>query len=237
MILKTHIFILLILVQFFAFKNALSNNIYEEITKWANFFVGIKYDANPVGTYVTTLQVEDDTNFDCMSFTFRVLELSHAKTKEEAQQNALFFRFPTGVNVSLNEGRVSSYQGRFEYGEDMVLSGKFGKDVSAFIAPTEFAKKDDKIAYIKTNYLIQSIEKLNNGDIIFFVKDANKRMYGEVVAHIGFIEKTKDGIFLIHASGSKAYAGKSVKEGYVVKVPLLSYLQNTNFIGAIITRL
>ena len=56
------------------------------------------------------------------------MELALSHTPEEAIQIALEKRFHSkGI---LKDGKVVNYDDRFEYGEDMIESGKWGKEVT-----------------------------------------------------------------------------------------------------------
>jgi len=69
-----------------------------------------------------------DERVDCMYLTFRAVELALSHSPEEATQIALEKRFHSkGI---LKDGQVMNYDDRFEYGEDMIESGKWGKDIT-----------------------------------------------------------------------------------------------------------
>jgi len=66
-----------------------------------------------------------DERVDCMYLTFRAVELALSYSPEEAVQIALEKRFHSkGV---LKDGQIMNYDDRFEYGEDMIESGKWGR--------------------------------------------------------------------------------------------------------------
>ena len=133
-----------------------------------------------------------------------------------------------------------NYEDRFEYGEDMVTSGKWGKDVSEKIGKTERvagSRGRDHYEYIPKAAMLKSdaLKRLADGDIIYFVKDPSKRAVGEVVGHLGIIKVEKAEPMLIHASGSKK--GKDRPGGGIVKkVELSGYLKDMKFIGVMVTR-
>jgi len=210
----------------------------EKIVFWAEKFVGTPYDMNPLGEYVSRATIVADERMDCMYLTFRVVELALSKTPEEAIEVALEKRFHSkGV---LKEGRVANYEDRFEYGEDMIESGKWGKEVTAEIGKIitiKGSRGKGLVGVLPSRRLLTGLMSLKSGDIIFFATKPEKRKAGEVIGHIGFIrvEKRPDDpgsreVFLIHASGTKR------KGGEVSKVLLKDYLFKMGFIGVRITR-
>ncbi|MBI4710520.1 MAG: hypothetical protein HY806_06695 [Nitrospirae bacterium] len=235
-----------------ALKNARTG---EKIAFWAEQFIGAPYDTDRLGTYVRREAIVSDENMDCMYHVFRSAELALSNSPEEAVSKALDLRFHTkGI---LKEGRVVNYNVRFQYGEDMIASGKWGTDVTAGFGKTSKIKGSRNY----TNYEILSkqealsaVEKFKTGDIVFFIKRPEKRLSGEIVGHIGIIQsgvkslgsgvkiqKQKDGeqkpmdkkeVYLIHASGAK---GRNAK-GRVMKVLLGEYLKSMPFIGVKVTR-
>jgi hypothetical protein len=210
----------------------------EKITFWAEKFVGIPYDPDPLGEYVSKAVIVADERVDCMYLTFRVIELALSHSPEEAIQIALEKRFHSkGV---LKEGRVMNYDDRFEYGEDMIESGKWGREVTSQVGRIKKIKGSrgkDFIEFLPSAELLNGVKKLKNGDIIFFVKKTEKRQVGEIIGHIGILkvakgqkDKRKGEAYLIHASGIKG------KGGMVKEVLLKDYLSEMPFIGARITR-
>ena len=107
----------------------------ERIAFWAERFVGIPYDEDPQGLYVTRAAIVADEKMDCMYLTFRSVELALSDAPEEAVQIALEKRFHT--RGRLQDGKVLNYEDRYEYGEDMVASGKWGKEITAALGPTK----------------------------------------------------------------------------------------------------
>jgi hypothetical protein len=214
------------------------NPIGENIAFWAEKFVGVPYDTDPLGEYVSRATLVADERVDCMYLTFRAVELALSHSPEEATQIALEKRFHSkGV---LKDGQVMNYDDRFEYGEDMIESGKWGKDITSEIgriAKIKGSKGRDFVETLPSTELLNGIKRLKSGDIIFFVKKPEKRKGGEIIGHIGIIrtEKSqkdggKSGVYLIHASGIKG------KGGVVKKVLLKDYLSKMDFIGVRITR-
>ena len=215
-----------------------SKPIGERIVFWAEKFIGTPYDMDPSGEYVSKATIVADGRIDCMYLTFRVVELALSKTPEEAIQVALDKRFHAkGV---LKKGQVINYDDRFEYGEDMIESGKWGKEVTTEIGKITKIKGSrgkDFVEVLPPGALLMGQKNLKSGDIIFFVTRPEKRKVGEVIGHMGFIkvERRPDDsgsgdIFLIHASGTKQ------KGGEVRKVLLQDYLSKMGFIGVKITR-
>ena len=221
----------------------------ERIAFWAENFVGFPYDTDPLGRYVRKKKIVTDHKMDCMYLVFRSVELALSKTPEEAVKEALYLRFRNKGRLDGN-GNVMNYDDRFQYAEDMIASGKWGKDVTAKIAPTKEipGSRGYKIVrYIPKAELMEKkyYSRLESGDIIYFIKDPKKRVVGEIVGHLGIISREASlggtTVYVINASGTKTPAtarGRSTSccGGYVKKVPLTDYLSKTGFIGAKFTR-
>ena len=210
----------------------------ERIAFWAEKFIGVPYDMDPLGEYVSKATIVADERVDCMYLTFRAVELALSYTPEEAIQVALEKRFHSkGI---LKDGKVINYDDRFEYGEDMFESRKWGKDITyevGKIIKIKGSRGKDFVEILPSNELLNGMKRLKSGDIIFFVKKPEKRKVGEIVGHIGIIkveksqkEEGKGGVYLIHASGIKE------KSGVVKKVLLREYLSKMPFVGVKITR-
>ncbi len=180
-----------------------------------------------------------DERVDCMYLTFRAVELALSSTPEEAIQVALEKRFHSkGI---LKDGRVINYNDRFEYGEDMVESGKWGREITSEMGKRikiEGSRGKASVEVLSADALIRGMGGLKSGDLIFFVKEPRKRKVGEIVGHIGIVrvveglgksQRSRD-FFLIHASGTKA------RGGAVKKVRLRDYVSKMPFIGVKITR-
>ncbi|MFN3395774.1 MAG: hypothetical protein ACK4Z9_03140, partial [Thermodesulfovibrionales bacterium] len=212
-----------------------NRDIGERIAFWAEKFIGIPYDPDPLGDYVTKKVIVNDEKVDCMYLSFRTLELALSRTPEEAVEIALDKRFITrGV---MREGRVLNYDERFQYGEDMLDSGKWGKDITPMLGRLSYIKGSrgrKEVAIISKEdmlYLLRERENpLKDGDFIYFVKFPNKRSGDEIVGHIGIIKKEEGKAFLVHASGNKN------KGGIVKKIPLIDYLESMPFAGIRIGR-
>ena len=207
----------------------------ERIAFWAEKFIGTPYDPDPLGTYVTRAVIVADDQVDCMYLTFRAVELALSRTPEEAVQMALEKRFHD--QGTLLDGRVANYDGRFEYGEDMIQSGKWGWEITGQVGPTIRIKGSRGRPFwtiLSKAELQRRLGKLKSGDLIFFMKAPEKRTVGEAVGHMGIIKLepglSGEEVFLIHASGAKN------KGGSVQKVLFQDYIAQMPFIGVKITR-
>jgi len=202
---------------------------------WAEKFLGVPYDRDPQGLYVTRAAIVADDAVDCMYLTFRAVELALSRSPEEAIHVALDKRFHTrGI---LRDGKVVNYDDRFQYGEDMIRSGKWGREITSQIGRTariRGSRNYDFFEVLPPHEMARKQGKLRSGDILFFFKAPEKRVVEEGVGHMGIVKlEGKDSerkIFLIHASGSKS-SGGSVK-----KVPLVNYLSSMPFVGVKVTR-
>ncbi|MBS3917499.1 MAG: hypothetical protein KG012_01295 [Deltaproteobacteria bacterium] len=202
----------------------------ERIAFWAERFVGTPYDKDPMGEYVTRATIVADERVDCMYLTFRAVELALSRTPEEAIQIAIERRFHSkGI---LKDGKVVNYEDRFEYGEDMIFSGRWGREITSETGKTiriKGARGKDFVEILPSEHLLKGLSKLKSGDILFFVKKPEDRKLEEIVGHIGIV-KVGQAPYLIHASGTKG------KGGEVKKVLLKDYILKMPFIGAKITR-
>lgn len=216
-------------------KEIANRPIGERIAFWAEKFIGTPYDPDPIGDYVTRKVIISDDKVDCMYLSFRAIELALSRTPEEAVEIALDKRFVTrGV---VRKGRVLNYNERFQYGEDMLDSGKWGKEMTSILGRLSYIKGSrgrEKIAIITKEDMLKFLREkentLKDGDFIYFVKFPDKRSGDEIVGHIGIIKKEKGETFLIHASGNKN------KGGIVKKIPLIDYIESMPFAGIRIGR-
>jgi hypothetical protein len=207
----------------------------ERIAFWAERFIGTPYDEDPQGEYVSKAAIVADERVDCMYLTFRAVELALSDTPEEAIQIALEKRFHSrGI---LQDGKVINYEDRFEYGEDMIASGKWGKEITSQIGRPiriQGSRGRNFWTILPRKDLLEKIGKIRSGDILFFATAPEKRKANECIGHIGIakIEKYSGAkkIYMIHASGTKN------KSGVVKKVLLPDYIQKMPFIGVKITR-
>jgi len=220
-----------------SFQKQMSHKpIGERIALWAEKFVGTPYDPDPQGEYVTRKVIVADDHMDCMYHSFRTLELAVSQTPEEAIGVALDKRFmDRGI---LENGRVVNYYDRFQYGEDMLDSGKWGKEITSEIGPVthiQGSRGRAKVGLVSKKHLINNFKKISQlsvqqGDFVFFVKYPEKRVANEIVGHIGIIKREGNDIYLIHASGRKNNGGE------VRKVLFLDYLSTMPFAGVRVSR-
>ena len=203
----------------------------DRIAFWAEQFVGTPYDPDPLGCYVRENAVVSDDKVDCMYLTFRAVELALAKDPEEAREIALEKRFKGSGLVQ--EGKVQNYTDRFEYGEDMIDSGKWGREITAEFGKTvqiQGSRWHNSLLVLSAGAAAKNAGRLQNGDIIFFVRNPAKRISDEIVGHLGIIKKEANKTYLIHASGLKNKGGK------VKKTLLADYLRIMPFIGIRVSR-
>ena len=203
----------------------------ERIAFWAGRFVGTPYDTVPVGIYVARGVIVSDEAVDCMYLTFRSVELALSGSSAEARRVALVMRFRSTQGKV--DGERVNYDGRFRYGEDMIRSGQWGRDITAGIGDTfnsAVPEGDRELPAISPRTLSEKQDQLRSGDIVFLVKHPKGRVRGEIVGHIGIIKREAGAVYLIHAQGMKR------KGGSVRKSPLQEYLRTMPFSGAVLTR-
>ena len=210
----------------------------KRIAFWAGRFIGTPYDPDPLGLYVRTNRIVADEKVDCMYHTFRAVELARSTTPFEAINQALTLRFiTTGTQT---DGLVTNYDQRYQYGEDMVFGGKWGKNVTAEIGAAKTIPgsrgKNTVDILPKSTLLMRGLQKnLQDGDIIYWVKDPKKRVVEEIVAHLSIVHIKGGKPYLIHAAGDKDRADRP-GGGVVKEVPFADYVQKMRFIGAFVTR-
>jgi hypothetical protein len=204
------------------------------IAFWAEHFVGTPYDEDPQGAYVTKRLIVADERMDCMYLVFRSVEIALSRSAEEAIQVALEKRFHhRGL---LRNDKVLNYEDRFQYGEDMIRSGKWGREITAAIG--RLVRIPGARGYLHVDALppaelMKGLNQIRSGDLLFFIKDPQKRGIGEIVGHMGIVKvegQEPREVYLIHASGEKN------KGGVVKKVPLKAYLPRMPFVAVQITR-
>ena len=210
----------------------------KRIASWAGRFIGTPYDTDPLGLYVRTNRIVADEKVDCMYLTFRAVELAQTSTPGEAIDRALNLRFITQGKAE--DGLVTNYDERFQYGEDMVMSDKWGRNITADLGSnTQIAgsRGKDTVDILPKNVLATRTlqKKLQDGDIIYWVKDPKTRMVEEIVAHLSFVRIKSGKPYLIHAAGNKDRQDKP-GGGVVSEVPFADYVRNSRFIGAFVTR-
>jgi hypothetical protein len=217
-----------------SYRKHISNKpIGERIALWAERFVGTPYDPDPLGEYVTKKVIIADERVDCMYLSFRSVELALSRSSEDALTVALDKRF-IGKGIMEN-GTVVNYDNRFQYGEDMIDSGKWGREVTKDIGHVVFIKGSrgrDRIEIVSKETLTRQFDKwrekgtsLKSGDFVFFIKPPEQRVVEEIVGHIGIIKMEGSDIYLIHANGRKNKGGK------VKKVLLQDYVSSMPFAG------
>jgi len=210
----------------------------QRIAYWASRFIGTPYDTDPLGLYVRTNRIIADEKADCMYHVFRSTELAQSNTPAEAVTRALTLRFVT--KGTLVDGLVANYNDRFQYGEDMVVSGKWGRNITSDLGPTQTiagSRGRDQVDILPKNVLAtRALQKnLQDGDIVYWVKDPRKRAVDEIVGHLSIVRIKSGKVYVIHASGDKDRAAK--RGGGMVKEILFSdYLKSMRFIGAFATR-
>lgn len=209
----------------------------ERIVFWAEKFVGVPYDPDPVGEYVTRKTIVADDRVDCMYLSFRSVELAMGHTPDESVRIALDKRF-IGKGA-LEGGSVVNYEERFQYGEDMLDSGKWGREITRAVGPVSLIRGSrgrEQVMIVSKEALIKMSERttrpsLKSGDFIFFAKVPDKRMNNEIIGHIGVIKMEGGTPYLIHASGRKNGGGK------VRKVLFYEYVKSMPFAGVRVSRL
>jgi cell wall-associated NlpC family hydrolase len=210
----------------------------KRISYWASRFIGTPYDPDPLGLYVRTNRIVADEKVDCMYHTFRSVELARSSTPAGAIEQALSLRFIT--QGKLADGLVTNYDDRFQYGEDMVFSGKWGKNITAELGTTRTipgSRGRDTVDILPKSVLAtRSFQKeLQDGDIIYWAKDPKKRAVEEIIAHLSIVRIKSGKPYLIHAAGGKEKEGAS-GGGVVKEVPFADYVHSMRFIGAFVTR-
>ena len=215
-----------------------TSRIGERIAFWSEQFVGAPYDADPLGEYVRSRKLVCDYRVDCMYLVFRAVELAQANTPEGALDRSLDLRFRT--RGRMEGGRVINYNERFAYAEDMISSGRWGRDITTELGESievQGLRRGEKTPMLSRDALLQPEvhDKLKTGDLIFFVEDPAKRSADELIGHLGIVKLEKGTLFLIHASGLKS-SDERPGGGAVKKVDLLEYFAHMQFIGAKFTR-
>jgi len=210
----------------------------KRIAYWAGRFIGTPYDPDPLGLYVRTNRIVADEKADCMYHTFRSVELAQTNTPGEAVERALVLRFPT--QGKQKDGLVTNYDERYQYGEDMALGNKWGRNISADLGATKAIPgsrgKETVDVLLKNVLATRALQKqIQDGDIIYWVKDPKKRVVEEIVAHLSIVHIKSGRPYLIHAAGDKDRANRS-GGGAVKEVPFNEYVRTMRFIGAFVTR-
>ena len=128
-----------------------------------------------------------DERVDCMYLTFRAVELALTNSPDEAIDKALTMRFHTrGI---LKDGKVVNYDDRYQDGIDMIRSGKYGAEITARLGKTrQIAEPNsgDTIDFLPAAELQKSMNRLNTGDIFYFVRDPSKSSRGRAYRAYGY---------------------------------------------------
>jgi hypothetical protein len=203
----------------------------DRIAFWAEKFLDTPYDPDPLGAYVSKKAIVADERIDCMYLVFRAVELGLGKDPADSMRIALDKRFAGRGKFA--RGKVLNYEDRFQYGEDMIDSGKWGKEITSAFGKTVTAagsRGRKNVVMVAPAEFAKYMDLLSNGDIVFFIKSPEKRVSDEIVGHMGIIKKEAGNVYLIHASGVKS------KGGTVKKVLFSDYLASMPFIGIRVSR-
>ena len=246
---KKNKLLLLPLAMSLVYTSCKNNNIKDnkqtlgdKIVEYANNFVGTPYDRIPIGLYVQSRKLIIDDEIDCMYLVFRTIPLALADGNDEkAKQIACDKMFHDKCKLD-KDGLVINYDNRFDYSEDMIASGKWGKSIfnKNEVSKLKGSRMYKYFNYVKSADFIKNKslqKKVKNGDIVFLYKDPSKRSKSQAaVGHLGVLEIGKDGqIYFIHASGHKDYEHP---QGKVKKVIFNDYLaEMSKFVGIDILRI
>ncbi len=221
----------------YARANARNMSLGQRIAWFARQFIGTPYDRDPLGAYVTRKAIVADDSVDCMYHVFRSVELALAGTPEGAQRLALLMRFKTVGRLS-PDGKVLNYDDRYQYGLDMILSGKWGRNITSTLGSTMKVPTSRRFM-LRGVFSVQVLPKngsgkalglFKSGDIVFFVKNPARRVVGEVIGHMGILSRQNGKVYLIHAHGTKETGGA------VAQVLFSDYAKEMPFIGIMVTR-
>ena len=204
----------------------------ERIAFWAEQFIDMPYDPDPLGEYVRKNVVVADERVDCMYHVFRSVELALGKDPVDSMTVALDKRFHDKGFVE--DGKVRNYPERIRYGEDMIESGKWGREITSELGETVMikgARGRERAAMIRKHDIPNMLARLQSGDLVFFIKDPKKRVSGEIVGHIGIIKIDTEKTYLVSAFGRKNRGGK------VKKILLSEYSTGMPFVGIRVSRL
>ncbi|MDP2277551.1 MAG: hypothetical protein Q8K51_04945 [Nitrospirota bacterium] len=245
-------------------KDIANKPIGERIALWAEKFVGTPYDPDPLGEYVTKKVIVADENVDCMYLSFRAVELALSLTPEKAIDIALDKRFIT-KGVLDTKGNVINYEDRVQYGEDMLDSGRWGKEITEQLGKVTEIKGSrgrEKVKIISKETLLKGIkgskgqrvknsdtltlgyaDTFKSGDFVFFIKAVEKRKVGEIVGHIGIVkieDRSQESGVRSQKKDKEVYlihaGGLKNKGGEVKKVRLYDYINSMPFIGVRVSR-
>lgn len=204
----------------------------QRIALWAERFVGVPYDTDPRGLYVTTRRIVADESVDCMYHVFRSVELAITNSPADAMEAALDLRFLTRGVIG-PDGLVENYEDRYQYAMDMIGGGKWGRDVTSALGAAVRIRGDRGLGYVDilpAGVIANALGNMRSGDVVYFIKDPERRVVGEVVGHLGVLKVEGGEVYLIHASGRKSRGGR------VVRLPLIDYARDMPFVGIKLTR-
>jgi len=204
----------------------------ERIAFWAEQYIDVPYDTDPWGDYVRKKVIVTDERVDCMYLTFRSVELALGKNPADAEALALEKRFHRKGIVE--DGKVLNYDDRFRLGEDMIASGKWGREVTSELGYADTVQGKvcgERVSMIPKKDIPMVLAGFKNGDIVFFVKAPEVRVERELIGHIGIIKREQDTVYLISAFGQKTKGGK------VKKYLFSAYSAEMPFVGIKVTRL
>lgn len=228
-------------------KKQASLSLGDRIAAWAAWFnelgkVEYLYGRDP-GGYVTEGRICQDYAMDCVLFMYRVTELARSTSAEEAVQFAFGTRF-YGASIEAvvsDDGRVNyNDSSHFEYSEEMIQSGIWGKNVTAECGHgllEAWAGAGKPLQYVPADSI--DYQALQSGDIVWFVggeAPGPTESTNTVVHHIGIIDRRGGSVDLLHAA-VKPLPGFYDRAG-AARVPLRDYLQRVDrFKGIAVTRL
>ena len=117
-------------------------------------------------------------------------------TPDKAIDIAIDKRFITKGRLD-SKGNVINYEDGFQYGEDMLDSGRWGKEITEELGKVTEIKGSrgrEKVKIISKKELLELLNKkggslpLKSGDLIFFIKAVERRKASEIVGHIGIVK-------------------------------------------------
>ena len=196
----------------------------ERIALWAEKFVGTPYDPDPRGEYVTKNVIVADERVDCMYLSFRAVELAMGLTPEEAINIALDKRFTKKGEID-SKGNVLNYEDRFQYGEDMLDSGKWGREITEELGEVTGitgSRGREKVKIILKETLLKSIKgsKSQRGKEAKrqSLKVSENQSYYDTMT-LGHSDTLKDGDFIFFIKAvEKRKVGEIVGHIGIVKI-------------------
>ena len=223
------------------------------IGRWARRFAqadDVVYLFGPAeGGYVDEGALVSDRRQDCVSLLYRVNELAHATTHEDALAWALRTRFAGADPAAVvgPDGRVDyDDPSHLDYSLDMIRTGLWGRDVTAdltgAVPDTVGTPRYEAGSCLYVPKANLTASELAEGDVVWFVLDPSndgaaklRDEHGLVIGHIGIVIVEEGSPVLVHAARS-GLEGR-YEGGTVVTVPLLEYLDRVErFAGVIVTR-